>query len=149
MSFQPEIHFDYLEHEKWINKPLSQLYKEMDELRKKVKVASGYTWDNSHFFINSIYGRPALQVGFYNGSISFWNAETGTSIDSFSEFGREESNKVNEWISHIEKHEIQCNDCGEWVKKSEEGQYYSFAGFVCNKCYNPKVHLPPNTKGDS
>lgn len=143
----PEIHFGYREHIDWTKKPLKELYVEMEELRKKVRQASGYTWDNSHFFINSIYGKPALQVLFSEDSLSFWNAETGSSMGSFEQYTNDEAREVSDWISHIEEHEIQCNQCKEWVK-NKDGHYYSFTGFVCNKCYNPKVHLSPNTRGD-
>jgi hypothetical protein len=145
---EPQIHFSNTEPSHWTKKSLKELNKEMDALRIEIKNATKYTWDNTHFYIDSIFGRPALQVGFYEKDISFWNAETGTSMGSFDKFTDEEYAKVRDWIHHIEDREVMCCECEKWVPDKTQGHHYSFAGFVCNKCYDPKVHLPPDTRGD-
>ncbi len=164
---KPEIHFDYLEPKRWEGKSIRQLYDEMNELRKKVKEAIGYQYDNSHFFINDCYGRLALIISFYEKGIHFWNAKNGCAMDSFlvpsdknkiltqiigtesviesNEFTSFMSELIYEWTRKIEDGFTQCCDCKKWVK---EYISYSYAGVVCKECYNPKVHLPPDTRGD-
>lgn len=144
--FRPEIHFDHLHHRQWIGKDLKDLDKEMNELRVKVRDATNYRWDNSHFFIDSyIAHKTALEVLFSPSSITFWNAVNGCAISGFTEFGKEEAKQVSEWIKNITEGLTQCNECKKWVK---EYTHYGFAGAVCEDCYDPNRHLPPDTSGD-
>lgn len=164
---RPEIHFDYLEPRQWEGKTFKQLHGEMNELRKKVKDATGYFWDNSHFYINDCFGRPALTVGFYETNIAFWNARNGASIGSFYErtgkekllaavvgsdifavdavFTEEMAKLIDEWTHKVSEGLTMCNECRGWF-----GEYraYSYAGAVCNGCFDPKRHTMPDTMGD-
>jgi len=40
-----------------------------------------------------------------------------------------------------------CRECGVWAEPSK-GHYFSFAGWVCNDCYDPVRHQGPDTRGD-
>ena len=40
-----------------------------------------------------------------------------------------------------------CNECGGW-KTFSRMHTYSFAGVVCNKCFDPKKHKQADTRGD-
>jgi len=143
---EPQIHFDYMHHDKWVGRNLKELHREMEGLRIRIKKATNYGWDNSQFFIDDMYGHPALSVQFsHYGTITFWNARNGCSIETFGKFGKEEAGTVSDWIEKISEGLTQCNECKKWVK---EYVHYSFAGAVCKKCYNPKKHLPPDTRGD-
>lgn len=133
----------------WLGKSFTQLWEEADRLRVNVRDAADYRWDNGNFYISDIYGKLALQVGIYNGSMSFWNARTSVAIESFEgeTFTEQHCRKIEDWIAHIEQNETQCNDCGKWIS-NDEVKKYSFAGGVCKDCYNPVKHLPPDTRGD-
>jgi len=147
---RPELHFDYLHaRNHWNNKRVRNIIRDVLKTEKKMKDAINYKWANSHIFIDALSGKPAIIVGMYNNSetITFWNARNGIVIDSFT--GKiwlpEWSNKIYEWTSQIDSGKTKCNDCGEWVNHIN---HYDFAGGVCDKCYNPKVHRAPDTRGD-
>ena len=145
---EPQIHYGNSEPRFWVGKSTKELYDEMEKLRIAVKNASGYTWDNSQFFIDDGCGHVALTVLFMEKEISFWNEKTGSTMGSFvGVFSQEDYDRVREWIRNIEDDLVKCNECDAWVKK-EKGHFYSWAGFVCNKCYDPKVHVGPDTRGD-
>lgn len=40
-----------------------------------------------------------------------------------------------------------CNDCNKSFPVADM-RSYSFAGIVCQGCYDPAKHLPPDTRGD-
>jgi hypothetical protein len=144
---EPQIHFSTSDIRKWEGKATYQLHEEMDSLRVKVRDASGYRWDNSHFFIDDGFGKPALKVLFYGDGISFWNARNGVALDTFTRltWAADTSEAIREWVDKIEKGLTRCQDCKGWVKHIN---HFDFAGGVCDKCYNPKIHLPPDTRGD-
>ncbi|MDH7506171.1 MAG: hypothetical protein QHH15_00445 [Candidatus Thermoplasmatota archaeon] len=144
----PYIFFDYLEPSRWINIPIKEIVKVAEKLRKQVKDGMDYFWDNQHFIITDIYGKPALTVGFFEEDISFWNAVTGDGLYScYGEvFTEENYNFIQEAIENISKRDRRyCSSCGKWVNT---GFNYSFAGFVCEDCYDPDVHQAPDTSGD-
>jgi len=148
ISFHPEIHFSYMmfmevEQHKM---NLQELYERCEWLREKAK-ATGYTWDNSHFFIDDLCGRPTLKFCIYpvfdNYLISFYNARNNCTVKSFDRVPTQ--TEIREMLDKIWDDLNLCNKCGEWHK---DGKNYSFAGWVCNDCYDENVHLPPDTRGD-
>lgn len=76
--FSPAFHFDRSEPEKWAKANKQKLAKDMDKLRKTVKEATNYFWDNTHFYVEGIFGRlvphcailrgPHCLLGVRNGS---------------------------------------------------------------------------------
>lgn len=150
ISFHPEIHFTYLmftEVER-NNLNLEELYKHCEELRIAAKTTT-YTWDNSHFFIDDICGRPTLKFAIYKAfeewSISFYNARTNHSLESFDRIPTQK--EIKEMLDNIWDDLELCDECGLW-SNNRYGHIYSFAGWVCNHCYDKTKHLPPDTRGD-
>jgi len=153
MCFQPELHFDYLHPREWNGKKTKDVAIEVNDMEQKMKKAIGYNWANHHVYIDDICGKPAISIQFYDRNdhcqnhVDMWNARNGVSMGSFDGdiWLPEWSDMIDKWCWEINKGLTMCNKCGKWVK---EINHYSFAGGVCNKCYNPKVHLGPDTRGD-
>lgn len=138
---KPVIEIDINQVKYFVGKDLKKLKKEMEELRLKVKKATGYTWDNSHFRL-TIHNKPVMNISFYTTQISIYNHKTGDHIGDFNKnFTMIDATVLKDWALQLEKGLQRCLDCGKWVK---EGKGYSYAGFVCNDCYDPGVHLPPD-----
>ena len=90
MQGEPQLHFHYLSPHAWTGKSIVESFEESDELRKRLKVAAEYTWDSTRFYIDDIFGHPAVQISFYKDMISLWNAKNGVAVpfsvkDMFSE----------------------------------------------------------------
>ena len=147
MSYHPEIHFDYLHHRKWKGVTLVDLYNIHEALRKKVKDASNYQYDNDNFYIDGLCGKPALEVSFTPDDICFWNAKTGRYIGSVTDTTNTSSKLIDEMICNVSNGMDKCDECGTW-QPSNEMKSFSYAGVVCKNCYNPKKHLQPDTRGD-
>jgi len=147
MTFEPQIHFDYLHHRKWRGITLVDLHNIHEALRENVKEASNYFYDNSHFYIDDLCGKPALTVLFELTCITFWNAKTGRCIGSIMDTTDTSLKIIDEMISKVSDGMDKCHECGTW-QPSNEMESYSYAGVVCKKCYNPKKHLQPDTRGD-
>ena len=124
-------------------KPLKDLYEEVEQNRISVKEALGYRWDNNNNYVTDIYSRPTLKFSVhYDGSgISFWDASGCASIGNFSEVPED----LEDIARRVGDGKLRCNSCGAWHPK-DEMKRYSFAGVVCQGCYDPKRHLPPDTK---
>ena len=148
----PKIHFSYLDTRAWVGKTHTELSKEMEALRVRVKEASGYPYDNSHFIIDDISGHPALTLLFSNNPdypyLSVWSAINGVcigEIGSGKKWTDKDSKTIEDWVWHVNSGLTRCNECSKWVGHIN---HYSFAGGVCDDCYNPQKHLPPDTSGD-
>ena len=142
--FAPWIVFQSSCFKDWQRDKLTfkQLYDQTEKLRIAAKKALGYTWDNTHFHVADGWGMVALQIQFDQEGISVWDV-AGRDMpyiekldDKTIKFYRNALDKIHEGYMH-------CNQCGKWVKK---GRHYGYCGFACNKCYDPKVHLPPDSR---
>lgn len=140
--FEPQIHFSYSQLEKWRDRKVSMadLAKELDNLRIRMKEAAGYYWDNSHFYVDDIYGKPAIIFVVMDEGISMWEANHKTSIGNFDEIPED----IRQIIDHIAEGEVRCSEDGEWVK---EFKRYSYAGAVCVAHFNPAKHKGPDSSG--
>src|SRR2546426_9446143 len=60
---EPQLHFSASNADAWARDRLTcqELYDELEILRLGVKHATGYAFDNTHFYFDDGYGRPALQ----------------------------------------------------------------------------------------
>jgi hypothetical protein len=156
--FTPIISLHYTTLKEWINKDLIVICELLEGLKKSVKNGSGYRCDNSNFEITDISGRTVLTLlpmvvhkikskNLY-GSLRFWNYKTGTSLGGFNRnFTQQNYDKVIEWVENISENRDKCNKCGKWIPNGT-GRRYSFAGMVCKACYDPQIHLPPDTRGN-
>ena len=147
MTYHPEIHFDYLHHHGWKGVTLVDLDDIHNALREKVKDASGYYYDNSHFYIDDLCGHPALTVLFEPTCISFWNAKTGRCIGGILDTTDTSLKLIDDMIHNVSDGRDRCSECGVW-QPSNEMKSFGYAGVVCKNCYNPKKHLQPDTRGD-
>jgi hypothetical protein len=120
-------------------------------LQGLVKKACKFIFDNDKIIIEDSTGRAALKASFdRDGSITFWSARTGTSIGCVEgktiDAKRQLCSKtIEDWANKAADGMVRCNECGRWVNIY---QPYSYAGAVCNDCYNPKKHLAPDTRGE-
>ena len=119
------------------------LYNYLEDKRKRVKEALDYSWDNRHFYMTDSYGNPVLQVGPFKDDVSFWNAQNGRSIKTITDYGELMSGVFVEWLDNIQKGLTRCCVCGQW---REDYKSFSFAGAVCSDCYDPDVHIPPDSR---
>lgn len=142
----PAIHFNWIEIERWSEEGLPALYRHTERLRKALKKATDYTWDNSHFYIEDLFGKVVLTVQFHPELVSFWIYRTGVSAAMFNAKTLT-AEALKDLVANASKNLTPCNACGKWIP-NDKVKHYSFAGGVCPKCYNPKRHLPPDTRGD-
>lgn len=141
----PQLHFDYMKPDQWrrAGLTLKGLGDALESLRVASKDAIGYFWDNSHFYIDDIYGRSALLffVSQDGSTLHLWEARSGTSVGDFEAI----PDDIRTMIDEAGEGKVRCAVGGEWTK---EWKRFSFAGAVCPEHYDPKVHLPPDTRGD-
>ena len=52
---------------------------------------------------------------------------------------------LKEYDSMLRDDRRRCNVCSKWFP-AKDMHMYSFAGIVCETCYDPKKHLPPDTR---
>jgi len=143
--FEPQIHFSSSAPRLWRQKKLSmgQLRHSMEVMRMGVKAHTGYRWDNNHFFIDDIFGHPALKVVVMEGDMCLWEANFNTHVGDFETIPPD----IDEWIRRIAEKKVRCSECGEWFGAGE-WRHFSFAGAVCEADYNPAKHKGPDTRGN-
>lgn len=145
----PVIHFDRNATDTWLGKSFVELYEETEALRKAVKKATNFYWDNTHFYITNIFGKPAIQIQFWQNNISLWNNFNGcglkTIISKTGIITSDMINYLNEAVSKVTEGFTQCGKCDEWVNEHKK---HSYAGAVCLGCFDPKVHKGPDTRGE-
>jgi hypothetical protein len=142
---EPQLHFSSSTVHNWRRKgyTMAELRQALEHLRKEVKVASRYFYDNSHFFID-YGGTPSISFHILNDNlISMWEVNHGRSIGSFEEIPAE----LSEMLHNIQRNRVPCAVCHQWFGDGE-WVHFSFAGAVCKEHYDPKVHKPPDTRGD-
>lgn len=145
--FEPEIHFTYTAVERWRKTGLTiaDVGRLLDELWQNVRGATGYRWANQHNFIDDISGHPGISFAIHGDAFCMWEANHGRSMGDLTELP--DQNTLYAWLTNISEDKVQCNKCGGWFGDGE-WRHYSFAGAVCNADYDPKVHKPPDTRGD-
>lgn len=145
-NFYPAVHLNYAWLGEIAGQNGKQVERELESIRDKIGKACSYPWDNSHFYICDITGTPVLTVHVNGDSLHLWAANGGHSIGewSISALTKEQARKI---VDEVSNGNFLCPDCGKW-KDASKKKTYSFAGAVCPKCYNPKRHLPPDTRGD-
>lgn len=146
----PMLIIDTYTVSEWEGRNVRDIAVEVNGMEREMKKAVGYTWANHHIRIAGFNGKPALTIQFYDrnptseNTVDFWNAQTGTSMPSFS--GKvwlpEWTETIKEWCAKISRGLTRCSDCGEWFTGFKQ---FDFAGAVCEECYNPKIHRPPDS----
>jgi len=147
----PAIHLPYAYFQDvGINITVKDLHIAAECLWKSLKKVTNHKWDNTHYLINDIAGRPALTILFMETNIGFWLVHNGCSLPDVSydlwSNKREKAVKlIDIYVDKASQGLTLCGKCHRWI-----GEYhtYSFTGAVCNKCYDPKIHTLPDTRGD-
>jgi hypothetical protein len=147
-----ELHFSLHDLRNFVGKSFSELKAYTSNLAKGLRVATSGRYDDTKFFIEDARGNPALQVLFLSDRLSFWNARSGTSVylqgegSEPSVFTPEMLEAINVAVKYVGNCYHQCMVCGRWLTDWNRFTSYDFSGLACERCYNPKVHLPPNSK---
>lgn len=93
-----------------------------------------------HFYL-ARHGIPSLKLQFGHDGIDVWDIR-GRSLGTIRSLSKASIATLSEMLDNTLKGRSQCNSCRVWVV---DGRTYSYAGFVCNNCYDPVMHLPPKT----
>ncbi len=142
---EPRLHFPHGTLEGWRRAGLSlaEISQVLEDMRKAVKAAIGYFWDNSAFVIEDIYGQPALRILVNEDGIDLWEANFRTSVGHFAEIPGD----TDAMLAQVSNRLVRCSECGGWFPPGE-WVHYGFAGAVCKAHYDPKRHRQPDTRGD-
>lgn len=141
----PAIFYTVNDLKKYIGKPMSEIYHDTDTLRKKVKEAAGYQWDNSHNYITGVTGHT-LAIGFQESGIYLYSFDGYEHIADIKGeyFTEKDLKKIHLILDMAATGHKCCNKCKNWIKP-EEAMRYSFAGIVCRACFDPAIHKAPLT----
>lgn len=145
-DFYPAIHYNYTFLSSLAGKDGEEIAKQMEKVRGKAGKAVDYPWGNSHDYICDITGTPILTVHVSRDSLHLWAVRGHHSIGEFS-IAKMTKKLAEEIMDKVADDKFLCPGCGKWIDVAKK-KTYSFAGAVCPKCYNPKKHLPPDTRGD-
>jgi hypothetical protein len=135
---------------------LHQFIDDLEENRKKLKEISGYTFDNSYFRFDNIYG---TEFSFHINEKSIWNSKE-RKFDKLGIFdigvwdytgrihvfdGKIPNENRNEFINDLfsvcekwSKGEKKCDDCGKWINYQENKSHRYFAATYCTECWERK-----------
>jgi hypothetical protein len=89
------------------------------------------------------FGEPQLILQVYPDSFHMWNYRTGATFGDYTDV----PDNLVEIADRVYRDQHFCPTCNNWFPKSFM-RSYSFAGTVCQNCFDPKKHLPPDTRGD-
>lgn len=145
---KPAIYYNINDLKQFVGKSFKEIYETTESLRKRVKEAAGYNWDNSHFFLQGISGN-IISLSFSSNGISAYNDQGSEYILSVSGsvFSAKDIRDLEGAVYNYAKGLRKCNECKEWVG-TEHTKRYSFAGVVCVSCYKPAKHAGHDTRGD-
>lgn len=148
----PAVHFSYMQFMpfgEW-GCGLAKVSEQLEALRKSLKDACGYRYDNDHFYLEDMYGRPLIRFNVTPDSAVFYDVTGTIFLFSFTKERWEKTpvacyERIQDALDALGEGKKLCYECGSWV---EEGKQFGFTGFVCNDCYDPLKHRPPDMKGD-
>jgi len=134
---EPRIIYSIYSLRDFIGKSYAELHTHHKALWKRIKEATGYTWDNQHYSIADISGHAQIDILFYERNISMYTSHGGKSLgevkDIFSSdiFTEEAWNKFDTFIKKISEGKSYCCRCHKWVDTITS---YSYAGAACAEC---------------
>ena len=152
----PFIYFSHthFSHE-WLKLSAVEVAVEAEKLREELALATDYPWGNTHFVLEASSGQPGLQLQWTNdgahcdGSFGVWSARTNTAVVTVSAAEFDIDNRLTtahlleDWADKAAEGQIRCAECKNW---SHTWKHFSYAGSVCLRCFNPKKHLPPDSR---
>lgn len=143
----PVLEIDYMEPKRWVGRTLVSIRDELEVLRVKAKSAVNYMWDNSHYRITDIYGQSSISFLVAVKDFYMWSVSNKQWLPPFvgNIFTSEAYSHITKFLDGLHEHKAYCLGCKTFV---DEYKSYDFSGAVCLKCYDPKKHLPPDTRGD-
>lgn len=138
------LHFNQYELPSWRGK-LNALELYIDKVSVPIVKATGQIASKCHTVLDNTSGQAALKLLVMRGEITFWNVNSGATIATFKDIPS--SKEITEMLDNVDAGKDKCDMCGHWFQ-TKDMKSFSFAGIVCKKCYNPRKHLPPDTRGD-
>jgi hypothetical protein len=132
----------------FVGKTFKEIRKELDATHKKLKEATGYTWDNQNWYIEDMFGQIQLSLYISKANGTLYDRAGTQHVDSLCHsdtFNETHLEIIKEALYGMANGDKKCNDCGKWTKETRD---YGFAGVVCNSCFNPHKHKTANTAGD-
>jgi len=132
----------------FVGETFEDIYHQARDLHKALKQATGYTWDNQHWFIENMYGEVSLSLSLHNSSASLYDTSGAKFVDTLCGggiFTEAHLEQIKEALYEMANGRTKCNSCKKWANDYKK---YSFAGSVCNDCYDPNKHKGPDTRGD-
>ncbi len=96
-------------------------------------------------WIEDLTGKPQLQFVVGTESLTLY-AGPSISLITFVDW-LEFKVKLPTFIANIKAGKWYCGQCNKF-KSQKRFKHFSFAGIVCDKCYDPNFHRPPDTRGD-
>lgn len=128
------IHYDNLC--KFILEASSSLPGELEEVRKTIKQASLYRWDNNIFRFQILTGQEFV-FHLSKTSINVWDYTRDTAVGVYG-LTREELNRMNEECHKFTQGMKKCSSCHEWISIEENKTHRYFAGLYCQICWDNK-----------
>jgi DNA-directed RNA polymerase subunit RPC12/RpoP len=122
---------------------LPELQKQLELTGRKMTAASGEFSSIPKMVITDLYGKATLTFSVYPDTFCLWAYRTGRHIGDYKDVPE----NLDEIIEKTSDGLFKCNNCGGWFDE-DIAEYYSYAGVVCPKCFNPKIHAAPDTRGD-
>jgi hypothetical protein len=137
-----KILFHHDDCRRWVGKSLDELYQMRQDMEKKANKKG-----DVEFYVAGPSGKPALQILFMECGIYIYSARTMTTIGSIgdSHFTQENLEAIESAADFVEQGLTYCSECDDWYV---EYKRYSYAGAVCNGCYDPEKHRVPDTRGE-
>lgn len=129
-------------------KTIQEAHRDFQDRLRKVKSSIPGTWigSDADLWVSGNYSRqPSLVMHVFRDSVDIWELRTGRSIKCFDHVPTDKD--LSCIIEQVESGKSCCNKCGGWFNW-QDMKGYSFAGVVCSSCFDPKQHLPPDTRGD-
>ena len=139
---EPAIIIAYSNLRMYILEDIDYFRKELEEMRKRVKLATGYQYDNSCFRTSSIYGTE-FPFHLSLDNLHLWDihsivvAEENLSKDV--ELRRGALNRISKKIDLYDKGIITCSKCHEEIEMRPVRGNRFYAGIYCNDCWEGGV----------
>lgn len=130
---------------------LYDLLEKMGEMRKIIKDAVGYKWDNHHFYIKSFIGGRLFSFLLHENSTTFtlsiWDSSGNRALGTITvnkadlqdgKMPKESYTLLENLLNMYVSGNIACSKCGKIIKQEDIAGRY-FAGVYCTDCWEGGV----------
>lgn len=142
--FVPMISFHYRDLFKLILENGENLDKDLEILRKEMKIVTNQQYDDSHFVVSNIYGDifRFMIIGKPYSCLSIWNMTDFGIGKAIITNNREEAEKnLNDVKKRMEIYtegKIHCSGCDNIEDYNHIKKHRWFAGIYCDNCWETK-----------